>query len=95
MPWDEIELAGDDLSLVVNYRRSVVQALHHVDVDERDDHVVVTLHLGLSHEAFDTRRQHDGELWYPSAGVKESTEIHLLHELRGRALVDGASPAGT
>jgi hypothetical protein len=50
VPWDWIDIGPDDQTLRIEFVHGVVDGLHHLDVDEDDDEVRVTVILGLNHD---------------------------------------------
>ncbi|MFN2462770.1 MAG: hypothetical protein ABR573_02565 [Candidatus Dormibacteria bacterium] len=70
----------------VTYGRGVIEALHHVDVDETGDEVVVvTAWVGTSPNV--------GAGFHTLQSLLEVTVIDLGKPLRGRRVVDGAVDA--
>jgi hypothetical protein len=48
--WDRIDVAADEQTLRVGFMHGIVDGLHHVELYEDDEEVVVTLFLGINHD---------------------------------------------
>jgi hypothetical protein len=48
--WDRIDVAADDQTLRVEFMHGIVEGLHHVELYEDDEEVVVTVFLGINHD---------------------------------------------
>ena len=45
--WDWIDIGPDDQTLRIEFLEGVVDGLHHIEIDEDDDNVLVTVFVGL------------------------------------------------
>lgn len=48
--WDRIDMAADDQTLRVEFMHGIVEGLHHVELYEDDEEVVVTVFFGINHD---------------------------------------------
>src|SRR5919201_1270115 len=81
VPWDWIDIGPDDHTLRIEFIHGVVDGLHHVDVDENDDEVRVTVVLGLNHDVVGG--------WYVAVGLTAWTTVVTDRPVGDRAVTDG------
>jgi len=48
--WERIDIGPDDRTLRISFVHGIANGLHHVDIDEDDEEVRVSVFLGLNHE---------------------------------------------
>jgi hypothetical protein len=84
VPWDWIDIGPDNQTLRIEFVHGVVDGLHHVDVDEDDDEVRVTVYLGLNHDL------RGGA--YVAVGLTAWTAAVTARPIGRRHVTDGAPP---
>jgi hypothetical protein len=47
VPWDWIDIGPDDQTLRIEFLEGVVDRLHHIEIDEDDESIQVTVFVGL------------------------------------------------
>ena len=51
--WDWIDIGLDDQTLRIEFLEGMVHGLHHVEIDEGDDNIRVTVFVGMDPDAPD------------------------------------------
>ena len=80
--WDRIDIGRDDQTLRIEFLHGVVDGLHHVEVDEDDENVRVTVFIGLDPDL------RDGA--YVALGLAGWTTAKTARPVGGRLISDGA-----
>jgi hypothetical protein len=47
VPWDWIDIGPDDQTLRIEFLEGVVHGLHHIEIDEDDENIQVTVFVGV------------------------------------------------
>jgi hypothetical protein len=47
VPWDWIDIGPDDQTLRIEFLEGVVRGLHHIEIDEDDANIQVTVFVGV------------------------------------------------
>jgi hypothetical protein len=47
VPWDWIDIGPDDQTLRIEFLEGVVHGLHHIEIDEDDESIQVTVFVGI------------------------------------------------
>jgi hypothetical protein len=47
VPWDWIDIGPDDQTLRIEFPEGVVHGLHHIEIDEDDENIQVTVFVGV------------------------------------------------
>ncbi len=82
MRWEWIDIGADDQTLRIEFVHGVVDGLHHVEVDEDDEEVRVTVFLGMNHGV--------QEGAYDLAGIGGWTPVQTSKPVGRRYVNDGA-----
>jgi hypothetical protein len=82
VPWDWIDIGADDQTLRIEFIHGVVDGLHHVEVYEDDQHVRVTVFIGLDPDV------RTGA--YVALGLTAWTTETTTSPVGRRRIVDGA-----
>jgi hypothetical protein len=61
VPWDWIDIGPDDQTLRIEFLEGVVHGLHHIEIDEDDENIQVTVFVG-SIPTFTARRHSSDSL---------------------------------
>jgi hypothetical protein len=80
--WDRFDVAADDQTLRVEFMHGIVDGLHHVELYEDDEEVVVTVFLGINHDF------HGGAV--ADMGFIAWTSIQTAEPVGRRYVYDGA-----
>ena len=80
--WDWIDIAPDDQTLRIEFLEGVVDGLHHIEIDEDDDNVLVTVFVGLDPAL------HGGA--YPLVGFTGWTIVKTDRPVASRRIGDGS-----
>jgi hypothetical protein len=80
--WDRIDVAADGQTLRVEFMHGVVDGLHHVELYEDDEEVLVTVFLGINHDF------RGG--WVADMGVIAWTSIRTAEPIGLKYVNDGA-----
>jgi hypothetical protein len=80
--WDWIDIGPDDQTLRIEFLHGVVDGLHHVEVDEDDENVRVTVFIGLDPDLSDGA--------YVAVGLTGWTIAQTARPIGERLISDGA-----
>ena len=80
--WDWIDIGPDDQTLRIEFLEGIVDGLHHIEIDEDDDNVLVTVFVGLDPAL------HGGA--YALVGFTRWTIVKTDRPAAGRRIGDGS-----
>ena len=82
VPWDWIDVEPDDQTLRIEFPNGIVDGLHHIEIDEDDQEIRVTVFLGLDPDL------RDGA--YALVGLTGWTKASTSRPVGRRRISDGA-----